>query len=147
LNPEKIASSKKRKIKPLNSDEGEEQEHFLTLSKPFISSKINFEEKHIHHQQMSDLVESLIVHHKQPKKSVGSITDTGDSSSIFLEAYTSAQITKTEYKYGCSFDFLTPRTQSHYASLGASSTKSTLISEELSDLVFKLLFCSLSMTC
>jgi hypothetical protein len=87
LKPEKTASSKKRTRKAesilsteikltTSSDEGENKEYLFTSCKPFTSSKT------------TELVLSLIVNNKEHL--LRALADTGASSSIILETYTSA---------------------------------------------------------
>jgi hypothetical protein len=96
LKPENTASSKKRKAEYIlsteinlttSSDESEQQEYLFTSSKPFRSSKTKLA-NHLTQQSITELVVSLIVNNEEHLLRV--LADTGASSSIILEAYTSA---------------------------------------------------------
>jgi hypothetical protein len=100
LKPEMTASSKKRKAESIlsteinlttSSDEGENKEYLFTSSKPFRSS-ITKLAKSSH--PTTELVVSLIVNNEEPL--LRALADTGASSSIILEAYTSAPFIKTD---------------------------------------------------
>jgi hypothetical protein len=100
LKPEKTASSKKRKTESIlsteinlttSSDEGEE--YLFTSSKPFSSSKIKLE-NHLTQKPITELEVSLIINNQEHL--LRALADTGASSSIILEAYTSASFIKTD---------------------------------------------------
>jgi hypothetical protein len=98
LNPKKTASSKKKKAEPILStevnlttriDEGEE--YLFTSSKPFISSKTKLAKSS---HPTTELVVSLMVNNEEHL--LRTLADTGASSSIILETYTSAPFIKTD---------------------------------------------------
>jgi hypothetical protein len=98
LKPEKNASSKKSKDESIlstevnlttSNDEGEE--YLFTLSKPFSSSETKLaKSSHL----TTELVVSLIVNNEEHL--LRALADTGASSSIILEAYTSAPFIKID---------------------------------------------------
>jgi hypothetical protein len=99
LKPENTTSSKK-KAEPLlsteinlttSSDEGEKLEYLFTSSKPFSSSKTKLEKSS---HPTTELVVSVIVNNEEHL--LRKLADTGASSSIILEAYTSAPFIKTD---------------------------------------------------
>jgi hypothetical protein len=100
LKPEKTARSKKRKRKAdsilsteinvtTSSDEGEE--YLFTSSKPFSSSKTKLAKSS---HPTTELIMNLIVN--RGEYLLRAQADTGSSSSIILEAYTSAPFIKTD---------------------------------------------------
>jgi hypothetical protein len=102
LKPEKTVSSKKRTRKAesilsteinltTSSDEGEQQEYLFTSSKPFSSSKTKLAKSS---RPTTELVVSLIVNNEEHL--LRALADTGASSSIILEANTSAPFIKTD---------------------------------------------------
>jgi hypothetical protein len=100
LKPEKTASSKKRKAESIlsteinlttSSDEGENKEYLFTSSKPFRSSKTKLAKSS---HPTTELVVSLIVNNEE--RLLRALADTDASSSIILEAYTSAPFIKTD---------------------------------------------------
>jgi hypothetical protein len=74
-----------------SSDEGENKEYLFTYSKPFSSSKTKLAKSS---HPTTELVVSLIVNND--KHLLRALADTGASSSIILEAYTSAPFIKTD---------------------------------------------------
>jgi hypothetical protein len=68
-----------------SSDEGENKEYLFTASKPFSSSKTKLEKSS---HPTTELVVSLIVNNEEHL--LIALADTGASSIIILEAYTSA---------------------------------------------------------
>jgi hypothetical protein len=102
LKPEKTASSKKRTRKAelllsteinvtTSSDEGEE--YLFTSCKPFSSNKTKLAKSS---HPTTELVVNLIVNNEEHL--LRALADTGASSSIILEAYTSAPFIKTDDK-------------------------------------------------
>jgi hypothetical protein len=100
LKLEKTASSKKRKAESIlsieinlttNSDEGEQKKYFFTSSKPFRSIKTKLAKSS---HPTTELVMSLIVNNEEHL--LRALANTGASSSIILEAYTSAPFLKTD---------------------------------------------------
>jgi hypothetical protein len=100
LNPEKTAIIKKRKTESIlsteinlttSSDEGEHQEYLFTSSKPFSFSKTKLAKSY---HPTTELVVSLIVNNEEHM--LRALADTGASSSIIIEAYTSAPFIKID---------------------------------------------------
>jgi hypothetical protein len=100
LKLEKTASCKKRKAESIlsteinltsSSDEGENKKYLFTSSKPFRSSKTKLAKSS---HPTTESVVSLIVNNEEHL--LRALADTGASSSIILEAYTSAPFIKTD---------------------------------------------------
>jgi hypothetical protein len=100
LKYEKTISSKTRKAESIlsteinltnSSDEGENQEYLFTSSNPFSSIETKLQ-NHLSQQPITELVVSLIINHEEHLRRA--LVDAGDSSSIILEAYTSASFIK-----------------------------------------------------
>jgi hypothetical protein len=98
LKPEKTASSKKRKAESILSIEinltnssDESEEYLFTFSKPFSSIKTKLAKSS---HPTTELVVSLIVNNEEHL--LRALADTGASSSIILQAYTSAPFLKTD---------------------------------------------------
>jgi hypothetical protein len=79
-----------------SSDEGENKGYLFTSSKPFRSSKTKLA-NFLTQQPTTELVVSLIINNEEHMLRV--LADTGASSSIILEAYTSAPFIKTDDNY------------------------------------------------
>jgi hypothetical protein len=101
LRPEKTASSKKRKSESIlsteinlttSSDEDTSTEYFFTSSKPFSSSKTKLAKSS---HPTTELLVSLIVNNEEHLLRALADTD-ASSSTIILEAYTSAPFIKTD---------------------------------------------------
>jgi hypothetical protein len=75
-----------------SSDEGEKQEYLFTSSKPFRSSKTKLEKSS--HPTINHWV-GIESHFNNKEHLLRALADTGASSSIILEAYTSAPFIKT----------------------------------------------------
>ena len=98
LKPAKIAASKKRKVESLLSTEinlttssDEDEEYFSTSPNFFRSSKPKLAKTS---HPTSELVVSLTVN--QEEHLLRALADTGASSSIILEAYTSRHLIKND---------------------------------------------------
>jgi hypothetical protein len=105
-----------------SSDEGENKEYLFTSSEPFSSSKTKLAKSS---HPTTELVVSLIVNNEEHL--VRALANTGTSSSIILEAYTSAHSSKQmtviqppgvqwvvsllQIKLGYICDIFTPRVQ------------------------------------
>jgi hypothetical protein len=130
LNPEKTASSKKRKAESIlsteinlttSSDEDKQQEYLLLLLNPLSLGELSYQ--HLTQQISTELVVSLIVNNEEHL--LRALFDTGASSSSILEAYNSAPLIKTviqppglqwvvsllKLKLGYACDIFTPRVQ------------------------------------
>jgi hypothetical protein len=100
LKPEKTASSKKRMAEYIlcneinlttSSDEGEQREYLFASSKPFSSSKTKLEKSY---HPTTELVVSLIINNEEHL--FRALADTGASSSIILEAFSSVPFIKID---------------------------------------------------